>query len=473
MKRRFSSKLGNFKRVQNIESKENNENMCEFVTLSERTKSDKPSRSVEPQYFWVPPINETIPNSDFTLLKSLAQDFELVIDTEEINKISNDYKFIEITYLKQLEKNHDYRILNALKYLIQMDQKLSINQRTHIRNNIKENPNIIELFEKRLRYLDISEIETLQKIMAFIDLIVDIFQLPKGENWLWVIQVLIVDIISLSEKLAKECSRTSEYKKIVVQLNLMFGRYMLLYSKKDLHISFRLIQDTTKMTMVNKNWDIPVWYLKPLYTYGLKTLNLSEMACILYYMIVININKHINNEDNDVLFEEEILHHYKLAIKKMQDNEPEESVLVLYELVSLSHKVEDKFMLCVALFHLSHAFFELRQTHGACLYLELVIFIAHEYKISILEILAHKQMAMIAGCQSLYRVSMFHFEKALEICDSQKNIHELLYEVDDIRTCLGEVIAKHKVSRGRISLDELFDVNLKCTCMLYEDIKQQ
>jgi hypothetical protein len=461
--------------------------MCDLVKNFQRRqteklengqkKSDQKSGYDKPQYFWVPlgtSDRDNNKNPDFILLRSYAYSFEWIKPTE-IFKTATDYKFIINHCFKRLKKNNANKILNALKYLLHFDELLSYDQKGYIRFTIKEHPFIIELLEKRLGTISkIPQNQKVKEIMAFIDLSIDIFQLPHGRNWLWLIKVILIDVMKMSELLRNQDSKKLEYTKLVVLLNLMFAKYLLTY-EKDLNLCFKMQQHTYNIILVHKEWTVPQRYIEPTKkSWGLGILNMFKVTCILYYRIVIKLNKYIideENDTNDMIFKDELLKTYKLAMRKQKENELEDSVLVLYELVDLCHKAGDKFLLCITYAHLSHCFFVLRQTKTAYLYLELICHMGKKFNMVVLEILAHKQLAMIAACQSKYKLSMFHFKRALETSETHKYIkEELVHEIDDIRTCMGQVIAKYKMSHTKLSLEDPLDVDLKCSCTIYQKL---
>ncbi|KAL1462266.1 hypothetical protein WDU94_014115 [Cyamophila willieti] len=432
------------------------------------TKPDIESAHEIPKYFWIQTTGTTDENQDLALVKTLAHNMESSTDTEELARSGNRYKFLENKYLKRLEKEKKFRIMNALKFVMQKDKELNIIQKHHTRNTVRDNSFILDLLEERLGSIaNIPGTQLIPLITALLDLMVEIFQLPNGENWVWLMQILVMDIIQICEELAKQDQIL--YNRIVVLLNLMYVIYILVYSNKDMDMCFEMIQLPTKTLQLNKDWEMPTNYAGSLRTCGIKTMNMLEISYSLYYKCIIRMNYCIEHDLDANIFQDTMLRLYKLALIKMKENEAEESVLVLYELVALCHQKNDKFMLGVTYSHLSNCFFTLRNIKTAYVYLELLIVMAREHTIVVFEMLAHKQIGLIASCENKLDISIYHLKVALEKGESNENIKAQLYhEIDNIRICLGEVIARHKLIRGlRVSLDEDYNVDPLCTCTLY------
>lgn len=467
--------------VEAINKETDDEKLCELVQKFHTGLSETMERIQKPthkeighkemQYFWVQPNNVSITNDDedLKIIKHYVFRFDYS-EGKEILKIDPDYRHVIDNCINKLERKKQYRVIRALNYILNMDASLSIYQRNQMRKTIRENPYlIIDLLSTRLQALvHIPGNNVLKEILALLNLALEIIQMPDGRNWTWLFQIIMVDVLSLCHSFQK--TNKTEYTKLLVWLNLMFFGYFLSWHGQELEMMLKIAHVTENLSIKHKNWTIPSQYVEPLTpSQESKPLKIIEVFGIFCYKLVMKINRWVVSQKSDIIFEDTLLSTYREAITKLKEDKPEVTVSILYQLISLCHKYEWNSFLCIIYTNLAYCFFLLRQTWISIFYLELVCHSAKKQSSIILEILAHKQLAMIAGCQLEYKTSIFHFSKALEISTFSKYFEEELFdEIFEIRTSLAQEISKYKTTEGRFSLEDPLKIKFKCTCNMYK-----
>lgn len=448
-----------------------------FEALPEKQRENSRFKHLDPlQNFWVQlNNNEQIKmNPDFEIINEYVFRFQYK-EPKEILQGHPCFQPAVDACFARLTKKKQFKIMDTMNRLFEFDKNLSIRQGSHIRNSIRVNPFfIIHLMANGLQ--DVSKIpenEITEVIKALLDITVKIVNLPNGKGWTWLINVILLDVMKLCQSL-KETDEV-EYSKLVAWLHLILFVYLLEMYEQDVPVALKISQTTYDKANTNKSWTIPSHYVHPLrprnYETDSKPLNVLEVSRIQFYKFFIKVNKWALNEDSKIIYEDEVLATYKLALTQIVKRKPEDGILVLYELITVCYKQGKTLFLFITYLHLSHCFFVLRQTQIANLYLELICQIGKKHGIIILDIITQKQLGMIAACQFDYKISLFHFKRALEQATSSKYFEEELYhEIDEIKGCLGEVTAKYKMTQTKFAQDEEpFDIGLKCTCYMYHN----